>query len=378
MINRFLIILIFAFSLLSPAVLLASETDGTVTTGGSAGYAWSNQAGWINFGTANGNVHITDSGITGYAWSTNYGWINMNPTNGGVSVAADGSLSGYAWGENLGWINFGSVSISSTGVFSGTASGSIIGTLTFNCTNCSVTTDYVPQNYRSATTTTTTTESSGGGVRRKTTDTTTETDSGTVPTEIDTTTFPPDSGTVPGVGTTGEEVTGGAADGDQEGAPAQLFDIRLLIDSARVERIIDLVARVTFTSFGRVPTPVDLTFTIIDASGNEVWRGEDSITVETDQVLTKRFAEIDNLPDLPDGDYVLKLHTLYNSDVEDDFEIPFSIGASPYTSWVIWLLLGALMLLLLTAAWRFFFIARRRDDEENEDISLRYKNRFNS
>ena len=150
-------ILIFS-ALSNPAY--ASQTDGTITSGGNEGYAWSDQAGWMNFGVANGNIHITDSGITGYAWSNNYGWINMAPTNGGVTIAASGVFSGYAWGSGLGWINFSGVSINSSGKFVGQASGSIIGTLAFDCTNCSIATDYRPQNFR---TTVTPPPSSGGG-----------------------------------------------------------------------------------------------------------------------------------------------------------------------------------------------------------------------
>ena len=41
----------------------------------------------------------------GYAWSTNAGWINFAPPYGGVTVYAD-HLEGYAWGENIGWIHF--------------------------------------------------------------------------------------------------------------------------------------------------------------------------------------------------------------------------------------------------------------------------------
>lgn len=149
-------VLIFS-ALSNPAY--ASQTDGTITSGGNNGYAWSDQAGWVNFGVANGNIHITDSGITGYVWSHNYGWINMSPTNGGVTVAANGTLSGYAWGSSLGWINFSGVSINSSGKFVGQGSGTVIGTLTFDCTNCNVTTDYRPQNSR----TVATPASSGGG-----------------------------------------------------------------------------------------------------------------------------------------------------------------------------------------------------------------------
>jgi hypothetical protein len=47
----------------------------------------------------------TDSNIDPedkWAWSTNAGWINFNPPDGGVMVCSD-HLEGYAWGENVGW-----------------------------------------------------------------------------------------------------------------------------------------------------------------------------------------------------------------------------------------------------------------------------------
>ncbi len=375
--SKYLLITVVMITLgfIVPTILLASEIDGTVTTGGNNGYAWSDQVGWINFGTANGDIHITDSGITGYAWSTNYGWINMNPANGGVAVAADGSLSGYAWGENLGWINFSGASISSDGTFSGTASGSIVGTLNFDCTNCSVQTDYVPQNYRSGTTTITSEDSSGNGMRLKKA-TTTETSSEIIPTGIDTSTFPPAISPAQGVGVVGRETTGDVTVGvTVEGdIPEQLIDIRFLLDNTRIERLLNLVARVTLTNFGRLPTHVDMVFTIVDSADNEVWRGSDSVTVETDLVFTKRFADIVDLPQLADGDYLLRLHTLYNTVVEDDFELSFSIGSSPYEDLVKWMFISALVLLVLAITWRIMLVARRNKglvDTKN------FKNRFN-
>jgi hypothetical protein len=127
-------------------VTVASETNGTIDT--AYKYAWSNYAGWLNFGATNGNVQITDSGITGYIWNENYGWINMSPTYGGVQIASSGALSGYAWGENTGWVNFSGANINCSGQFTGTATGDTVGTITFTCTNCSVVTDYRPPDCR--------------------------------------------------------------------------------------------------------------------------------------------------------------------------------------------------------------------------------------
>ena len=144
---RIITILFLMAILIFPFFVLASTTDGTIDS--TYKYAWGENAGWINFGTSGGNVHIMDSALTGYAWSENYGWINLSPANGGVLNDGNGDLSGNAWGENLGWINFASVSINSSGNFSGTAVISNDSSLiSFNCAGCSVKTDWRPASAR--------------------------------------------------------------------------------------------------------------------------------------------------------------------------------------------------------------------------------------
>jgi hypothetical protein len=138
--NVFVLLAVF-FGLGFFNFVFASIEDGTIDS--TYKYAWSNNMGWINFGTTNGNVHVTSAALTGYAWSENYGWINLAPANSGVKNTTLGVLSGYAWGENTGWINFSGVSINYvTGVFSGTATGDTVGTITFSCSNCRVVTDW--------------------------------------------------------------------------------------------------------------------------------------------------------------------------------------------------------------------------------------------
>ncbi|MDD2758305.1 MAG: carboxypeptidase-like regulatory domain-containing protein [Patescibacteria group bacterium] len=125
----------------------ASNTDGTIT--GSQKNAWGSKIGWINFGVATGNVHITDSALTGYAWNDLYGWIHLNPSTSGV-MNSNGTLSGYAWSENLGWLNFSGVIINAGGVFTGQASGDNFGVVNFDCDNCTVKTDWRPASVRTA------------------------------------------------------------------------------------------------------------------------------------------------------------------------------------------------------------------------------------
>src|SRR3989344_1987701 len=155
-VNKACLFLLVTIFLLSSSLAYASTTLGTVDN--AYKYAWSNQIGWINFAPTDDTssyvgATITDSAITGYAWSENLGWINLNPTQGGVLNSSSGTLSGSAWGENTGWIDFSGVTINSSGEFTGTATGDVVGTLNFNCSNCTVTTDWRP-----------TSTSSGGGV----------------------------------------------------------------------------------------------------------------------------------------------------------------------------------------------------------------------
>lgn len=83
-------------------------------------YAWSENAGWLNFRPTEGGVTIYPDHLEGYAWAENVGWVklgaasgggdpyyaNTNASNWGVNHDGVGHLSGYAWGENIGWINF--------------------------------------------------------------------------------------------------------------------------------------------------------------------------------------------------------------------------------------------------------------------------------
>jgi len=140
MMKKFYSILFITMGLIAPISFIFAAT-GTIDSTNK--YAWSNNIGWINFGTSGGSVQVTDTAITGYAWSQNYGWINFNR----VVNTTSGVLSGYAWGENTGWINFSGVTINtSTGAFSGTATGDVVGTVNFSCTaaGCPVTTTWRP------------------------------------------------------------------------------------------------------------------------------------------------------------------------------------------------------------------------------------------
>jgi hypothetical protein len=114
-------------------------------------YAWSENAGWLNFRPANGGVTIYPDHLEGYAWAENVGWVklgshsgggahtygNSSSTDWGVNHDGAGHLSGYAWGENIGWIHVapsdGGVTIDlNTGEFAGYAWGENVGWMHFS------------------------------------------------------------------------------------------------------------------------------------------------------------------------------------------------------------------------------------------------------
>jgi len=131
-----------------------AATTGTISS--TNRYAWSENAGWIDFGTSEGNVVVSDTELTGYAWGENIGWVSLNCSNTSSCGTVDykvtndgaGTLGGHAWSENFGWILFapdnGGVTINSSGVFSDWAWGENVGWITFNCSDTSscATVDY--------------------------------------------------------------------------------------------------------------------------------------------------------------------------------------------------------------------------------------------
>lgn len=125
-----------------PFLSLASTSSGTIDN--TLRYAWSENTGWIDFGSAGGAVTVTDSALGGYAYGENIGWLLLSS----VTNNAEGTLSGYAWSENTGWIDFSHVTIDSSGVFGGYAYGENIGNIIFNSTTAKVSTDWRPASSR--------------------------------------------------------------------------------------------------------------------------------------------------------------------------------------------------------------------------------------
>ena len=129
---------------------LASPAAGISATNK---YAWAENAGWLNFNAANGNVQVYTDHLEGFVWAENFGWIrlgshigggaytyaNNSNTTYGVNHDGNGHLSGYAWSENAGWINFqtsqSQVTIDANGIFDGYAWGENVGYIHFRNTS---------------------------------------------------------------------------------------------------------------------------------------------------------------------------------------------------------------------------------------------------
>ncbi|MHC4676476.1 MAG: hypothetical protein ACYTBZ_28640, partial [Planctomycetota bacterium] len=107
--------ILFGLFLISPAMAATGNISDTDK------YAWSENAGWLNFKSTHGGVTVYDTHLTGFAWAENIGWVklgadsggsgvphyaNTSSTDWGVNRDNTGKLSGFAWSETVGWINF--------------------------------------------------------------------------------------------------------------------------------------------------------------------------------------------------------------------------------------------------------------------------------
>lgn len=147
-----------------------------------------------------------------------------------------------------------------------------------------------------------------------------------------------------------------------------LFDIRFLLEDIILTNSDELSAIVIFENFGLGATPVDLTFIILDEKENEIYREEDNITVETEEVLRKSFKGLN----LDLGKYTIVLNTLYGVDVRDEFRQDFEIRkermgiTGRIIDWTLgegkWWLSGILLLLVIGLIW--YILKRRKKKKE--------------
>jgi hypothetical protein len=94
----------------------------TVSDSGLRGFLFGESTGWIvtncldttsGCSATNGNFKVANDGygnLSGYAWGENAGWINFGPflnsATQEVVIGSDGKFNGYAWSQNYGWIQF--------------------------------------------------------------------------------------------------------------------------------------------------------------------------------------------------------------------------------------------------------------------------------
>jgi hypothetical protein len=144
-------------------------------------------------------------------------------------------------------------------------------------------------------------------------------------------------------------------------AVEQLFDIVLSIESATLNKSGDLVAKTQFTSFGTVPTLVNMNYRIEDVDGQKVYTENAETTVETEQIVTKVFKNLN----IADGKYTLVLSTTYGNNVKDEFKQAFEVktiivSEKEMTIWV-WV---ALCLAIVGVGWFVIYSLRKRKIDE--------------
>jgi len=102
----------------------------------------------------------------------------------------------------------------------------------------------------------------------------------------------------------------------------ELFDVTVRLARETISSSRDLLAFITFENFGEGTSTADITYSIKNKKTNkEVYRGFDSIVVQTEEQIIKRF----DFLDLPDGNYILATQIFYGEgqtgSSEQDFEV---------------------------------------------------------
>jgi hypothetical protein len=151
----------------------------------------------------------------------------------------------------------------------------------------------------------------------------------------------------------------------------KLFDIVLTIENALLNKSSDLIAHTQFTSFGTVPTLVNMVYRIEDASGKEVYTENTNVTVETEQLVTKEFKNLN----IKDGKYTLFLTTTYGASVTDEFKQVFEVKTpiAPKKGTATWYIVAGLVVVI--GGFEIYML-RRRKIENNLYDKLILKNNY--
>lgn len=136
--------------------------------------------------------------------------------------------------------------------------------------------------------------------------------------------------------------------------PDQLFDIKMDLEDVSLENGNELTAIITFESFGKVPTPVDLKYLVYDEFDNLVYERDGYIVVEVEEVLRENFEDLVLGP----GNYRFVFRTIYNVDVYDEFTKNFVIEEqdSFFNSIIFWVVVSLIVILGIIL---FFYIKNR-------------------
>ena len=120
---------------------------------------------------------------------------------------------------------------------------------------------------------------------------------------------------------TEETIEAGELIPEQPLIPEQLLDVKLEIEDKELYDPAELIARITFESFGRDPVLINLTYIILDEIREILFTETGNITVYTEKVLTKKFENLN----LDTGKYSLVLKIKYYTNITDEFEQNFEI-----------------------------------------------------
>lgn len=158
--------------------------------------------------------------------------------------------------------------------------------------------------------------------------------------------------------------------------PLQLFDISFGIESVSLAKSNDLESITTFENFGRVPTPVELTYIIVNKDGQTVFKDTETIVVETENIVRKTFENLS----LSSGTYTIVLETLYNTDVVDEFSADFIVEQKVereriYNNIWFWIITTAVLAVIIILLLIIIIVLLLRQTREHRQ--LRHKQALN-
>lgn len=113
--------------------------------------------------------------------------------------------------------------------------------------------------------------------------------------------------------------------------PSQLFDVKFTLWDSTLYPGQDLDVDISFISFGKELAVANLTYMILDLNMNDVYKEYGNITVQTEAVLTKKFANLN----LSEGTYTLLLTVKYGDNVRDEFRQNFTVKNPSFSDWIV-------------------------------------------